>query len=79
MKLLDEYITSTGILYVEDRQYDDVINITFKNAVKSIAKIVIKNKKELPNENCLFILTCKIYKLKEYMEAHKKEVKRRWK
>lgn len=69
MDLLKDYIVSTSIISPEDL-YDDVIKITFKNMGMSISKVVIKRKKELPKEDCLFVLSCKIYKLSEYMKAY---------
>jgi len=68
MNILDKHIVSTVIIEAKDLQYDDVIKISFKNAVTSIAKVIIENKEQLPKENVLFVLSCAIYKLKEYME-----------
>jgi hypothetical protein len=79
MNLLDDYVRTSGVLSPKEFNQDPVLDIVLDNMAHSLAKFISKRKKELPEEDCLFILTCKIYKLTDYMEAHpvapEKEVK----
>ena len=70
MSLLNGYITSSQVLSPKSFRQKEVVPATFANMARSIAKIITRRKKELPNEDCLFILSCKVYKFKEYVEAH---------
>lgn len=70
MKLLDGYLASTQVLSPDEFKQDIVIEVTFKEMARSIAERIIERRKELPNEECLFVTTCKIYKWREYKEAH---------
>lgn len=76
MNLLDGYIASSCILSPKSIRQKQVITVSFGHMSQSIAKVITKRKKELPNENCVFILTCKIYKLDEYKKAYPKVFKK---
>jgi cytochrome b involved in lipid metabolism len=76
MNLLDDYVRTSGVLSPKEFNQDPVLDIVLDNMAHSLARFISERKKELPKEDCLFVLTCKIYKLTDYMKAHpvKKEV-----
>ena len=71
MNILDSTIISHGIYYIEDvgKNNDtgqrNIIDATFKNIGKTISKEVIKIKDDLPKEDLVFMVSCRIGKLSE--------------
>jgi len=72
MNILNEYIGSSCVMSPKEFRQDVAIDTIFKHMGRSISKSVKGRKKELPNEDCLFVMTCKIYTLNKYMRAHPK-------
>ena len=70
VSLLDGYIAATDVLTFKECMQDNVVDILLDNMAHSIAITVSERKKEFPKEDCLFVLTCKIYKVADYKKAH---------
>ena len=78
-KLLDGYLATSQVLSPPEFNHGKLLDIIFRRMAHEISDVIIKRKDELPEEDCVFFLTCKIYKWDDYKKAHpkvfKKEVK----
>lgn len=68
--ILNEYTVTTQVLSYKEFIQDPVLDIVLDNMAHSIAEAISKRKKELPREDCLFVLSCKVYKFDDYKKAH---------
>jgi len=73
--ILNDYLATSQVLPPKEFNQEELLNIIFEQMAYEIADAIIKRKKELPKEECLFVLTCKIYKFADYKKAHPKVFK----
>lgn len=76
MNLLDGYIASSQVMSPKEFKQNAVVNTVFEQMAYQIADGIVERRKELPDEECLFVLTCKIYTWREYKKAHPKVFKK---
>ena len=78
-KLLDGYLATSQVLSPSEFNHGKLLEIIFRHMANEISDVITKRNNELPKEDCVFVLTCKIYKWDVYKKAHpkvfKKEVK----
>ena len=73
---MNEVIAGTGIYYINDVKRNNslgqekVMEAMFSNLAKSMAKLMIKRKDELPKEDLVFLVSCQIGKLADYDEYY---------
>lgn len=76
MNILNKYLATSQVLSPKEFRQDELLNTVFEQMVYEIADAIIEHKKELPEEDCLFVLTCKIYKFDDYKKTHPKVFKK---
>jgi len=78
-KLLDGYLATSQVLSPSEFNHGKLLEIIFRHMANEISDVITKRNDELPKEDCVFCLTCKMYKFDDYKKAHpkvfKKEVK----
>ena len=78
-KLLDGYLATSQVLSPSEFNHGKLLEIIFRHMACELTDVIIERSDELPEEDCVFFLTCKIYKWDDYKKAHpkvfKKEVK----
>lgn len=79
-KLVDGYLAASQVLGPSEFNHGKLLGIIFRHMACELSDVITKRRKELPGEDCVFILTCKIHKFDDYKKAHpkvfnKKEVK----